>query len=327
MADFVLQAPSETMTEKVIIDDPNPQCSSDASIEKIEATDVTVASDPASESPETVRRCHPFRLSSSLSLFLDVLIILWSRRMISIVKKEIFDDAVGTADPAPQSSDMAEIPDAATGGGPAPRSSNETIRDEAIVIQQRELHYLDFLRVALIKVVTLVAAVYGFVKNWAGLFRPIIDRGETMVIPLCKSYSRVPFALLRFADQKIDILTGKLSHLLPSSVKRAGLRVNSQLRLVRRIGLVAATMNLAKKLYAEHETTVKAAWRWAIDYIPLFWSSVRFFLCIFIFLSGKYNRAVMFLTAAAPRLPLVDVDRVRRLLDRRESTERIKNRR
>ncbi|XP_074589940.1 stress-related protein-like [Curcuma longa] len=277
----------EAPTEKVIIDDPDPQCSSDTSIEKIEAPDAAVAADPASQSAET---------------------------------NEVFDDAVGTTDPAPQSSAIAEIPDAATGSDPIPHVKNPSIRDEAIAVQQRELKYLDFLRVAAIKMTTLVAAVYGFVKNWAGLFKPIIDRGEAMVSPVCKRYSGVPFALFRFADQKIEILTGKLSHMLPCSMKRVGLRVKSELCEVRRIGLVAAVMNHAKKLYAEHdhETTVKAAWRWAIDHIPLLWRSIRLLLSIVVF----YNRAVMFLAAIAAWLPLVNVDRIARVLDGGESIKR-----
>ncbi|XP_074590630.1 REF/SRPP-like protein OsI_017815 [Curcuma longa] len=285
----------EAPAEKVIIDDPDPQCSSDTSIEKIGAPDVAVAADPASQSAET---------------------------------NEVFDDAVGTTDPAPQSSAIAEIPDAAIGNYPKEPIDSSIkmsciIRDEAIAVQQRDLKYLDFLRVAVIKMATLVAAVYGFVKNWAGLFRPIIDHVEAIASPLCKRYSGVPLALIPFADQKIEILTGKLWHMLPCSVKKAGFKVKSELRVVRRIGLVAAAMNHAKKLYAE-QTTVKAVWRWAIDHIPLLWRSVRLLLSIVIFLSAKYNRAVMFLAAAATWLPLVKVDRIAKFLDGKESIERIK---
>ncbi|KAL1546219.1 REF/SRPP-like protein [Salvia divinorum] len=134
------------------------------------------------------------------------------------------------------------------------------------------LKYLDFVVVATLHMLMLIASIYGFAKERSGRLKPGIkvveDSVRTVIGPLyAKSYD-FPIHVLKFADRKVDESVHKVQKCMPSSLRSASFKAFNHARRapvaarcvmadVQKSGMVETASGLARSVYAKYEPVAK----------------------------------------------------------------------
>ncbi|KAL1549784.1 stress-related protein-like [Salvia divinorum] len=134
------------------------------------------------------------------------------------------------------------------------------------------LKYLDFVVVATLHVMMLIASIYCFAKERSGRLKPTINVVEhsvrTLFAPLYAKSHHLPIQLLNFADRKVDESVQRVKKCVPSSLRRASFKAFNQARRapvaarcvmadVQKTGMVETASGLAKSVYAKYEPVAK----------------------------------------------------------------------
>ncbi|XP_042049677.1 stress-related protein-like isoform X1 [Salvia splendens] len=130
------------------------------------------------------------------------------------------------------------------------------------------LKYLDFVVVATIHLMMLIATIYGFAKERSGRLKPTIcvveNSVRALIAPLYAKTHHLPIQLLTFADRKVDESVHRMKKYVPSSLKRASFKAFNQARRapvaarcvmadVQKTGMVETASGHAKSVYFKYE--------------------------------------------------------------------------
>lgn len=199
-------------------------------------------------------------------------------------------------------------------------------------LPQRELKHLDFFRLAALQAVVWLSTLYDIARESSGPLKPGVEAVEgavkSVVGPVYRRFSGVPYDVLKFVDRKVDDSMGELVRFIPPAVKRGTGVARSVVDEVQRDGVVATAACLAKSsiakcqsaaipLYARCEPVAEhyavAAWR-AMDRLPLFHQVALIAVPTAVHWAERYNGAVVHGSekgyAAAAYLPLVPIERI-----------------
>jgi len=215
-------------------------------------------------------------------------------------------------------------------------------RDEG----EKQLKYLNFVQCAVIYFVVCLAAVYQYLKENAGSFKPRVqtveDKVKTVVLPLYEKYQDVPSAVLMFADDKVGDVLIELDRHVPAVMKQVpdkAMYVAHNLPEVAKDlaseGLKTAS-KVAHTLYVKYEPTAKqiyvnyepvaekyavSTWKSA-NKLPLFPQVAQIAVPTTAYVIEKYNVIVCYSAEkgyqVAQFLPLVPLDKIAKVFEEGE---------
>lgn len=212
---------------------------------------------------------------------------------------------------------------------------------------EQKLKYLGFVVVLVLHLFTLVAKLYGLLKENLGPLKPGINAVENTVRkfagPIWGKYDNAPFECLKFVDRKVDRTVKKMQRRVPKALKRVSKRAfknakkapvaaRSVMSDVNDAGVVETASELAKSVYAKYEPVAKdiynkcepiteqhvsSAWHFLNQY-TLVHRAVQNFRPIASQVSEMYNEKVQDAAGkgykVASHLPLVPTEKIGQVL-------------
>lgn len=145
------------------------------------------------------------------------------------------------------------------------RRPTETVEEEGT---NNKLKYLDFIQVAALYVIACLAAIYEYAKENSGSVKSGVHSVESTVKsvtgPVYRKFHGVPFKILKFLDDEIDLVFRDFDRLAPSPLKRTAENMMSAAQKAREVvtviqqdGVVTTAKNVGNNLYIGYEPKVK----------------------------------------------------------------------
>ncbi|GBG83101.1 hypothetical protein CBR_g36719 [Chara braunii] len=214
---------------------------------------------------------------------------------------------------------------------PPPPSISSTVNEQ-------DLKYLGFFRIALIRAVSYIYALYEHAKESSGALKPRVDSVEgtvkTVVGPVYNKLEDKPAKLLKFVDRKVDDVFHVLPEYVPSYVKEKSAMAYDAVKKhtpetaknvaheVQEQGLVKTAKGLYDKYEPAAEKGLYEAWKAALE-LPMVPQAVQIASPWAMFGAEKFNSTMSFLresrlpviTPVANWVPLVPVEKLDQLLN------------
>jgi hypothetical protein len=214
------------------------------------------------------------------------------------------------------------------------------------VQEEAKLKYLGFFQIAVLRAAVCLSSLYKYAKENAGPLKPGVDTVEqtvkTVVSPVYLKFDGKHLELLHFLDRKVDDTIGKVDEYVPPTLKQRTCEVydmakqvpdvaRSVISEIHRSGIIETASETArslytksvKDLYTKHEPVAQ---EWALFayhkllQLPLLPQLVHILIPTATYWTDKYNHTVVYLAdrhyRLADFLPLVPVERIRKLLER-----------